>query len=76
MLLACRYRRRCALRRMYVRHKYEVAPQSAEIGAELPRQLRVGQHVTARHPVTRQLHDGTILTVKGSKYRWALCIGA
>lgn len=42
---------------------------------DVPRPLRVGQQVTARHPLTRQLHDGTILTTKGSKYRYVKCAG-
>jgi len=29
----------------------------------------VSQRVTARHPVTRQLHDGDVLTVAPSCYR-------
>ena len=32
---------------------------------------QVGQRVTARHPVTRQLHDGDILTTGGAYYRHA-----
>lgn len=36
---------------------------------ELPQPLRVGQAVVARHPTTRQLHDGTLLTVMGSRCR-------
>ena len=31
--------------------------------------VQVGQRVTARHPVTRQLHDGDILTTGGAYYR-------
>lgn len=31
--------------------------------------MQVGQRVTARHPVTRQLHDGDILTTGHSLYR-------
>jgi DIRP len=54
-----------------VRHKYEECGPGMEVPPEVPRPLRVGQEVTARHPVTRQIHDGVILTVKGSKYRWA-----
>lgn len=37
--------------------------------ADVPQQLRVGQRVTARHPVTRQLHEGRVLTVEGACYR-------
>lgn len=40
-----------------------------DLPPELPKPLAVGQEVTARHPATRQLHDGTILTCTGSKYR-------
>ena len=37
----------------------------------MPRPLMVGQRVTARHPATGQIHDGSILTVdhSNSKYR-------
>ncbi|GFR47546.1 hypothetical protein Agub_g9269 [Astrephomene gubernaculifera] len=55
--------------REHARLKYEEAAQGMDFPMELPRQLRVGQEVTARHPISRQLHDGVILTVKGSKYR-------
>ena len=34
--------------------------------------VQVGQRVTARPPVTRQLHDGDILTTGGSFLRCAL----
>lgn len=60
--------------REHVRRKYEEAGLGSEVPPELPRPLRVGQEVVARHPGTRQLHDGVILTVKGSKYRCA-CFG-
>ncbi|GIL51183.1 hypothetical protein Vafri_7252 [Volvox africanus] len=55
--------------REHARIKYEEVALGMEVPHELPRQLRVGQEVTARHPHTRQLYDGVILTVKGSKYR-------
>ena len=44
---------------------------SSEIPADMPRPLVVGQRVTARHPATCQIHDGSILTVDhaNSKYR-------
>lgn len=58
-----------ALRRDHVRLKYDEVGVGMEVPPELPRPLRVGQAVTARHPATRQLHDGQVLTVKGSKYR-------
>ncbi|MEW5313720.1 MAG: hypothetical protein WDW38_005261 [Sanguina aurantia] len=51
------------------RSKHEEAGAGAEVPAELPRPLRVGQEVTARHPGTRQLHDGQVLTAKGGRYR-------
>ena len=54
-----------------MRRKYEEVGVGMEVPPELPRPLRVGQEVTARHPLTRQLHDGVILTVKGNKYRCA-----
>lgn len=56
-----------------------------EVPPELPRPLKVGQAVVARHPITRQLHDGIILTIKSNKYRvqfnryaWLLatCVGS
>jgi hypothetical protein len=53
-----------------VRRKYDEVGLGADVPPELPRPLRVGQEVTARHPVTRQLHDGVILTIKGPMYRW------
>ena len=39
------------------------------LAATLPRQIAVGQAVIARHPVTWQLHDGTILTTAADNYR-------
>ncbi|KAI8476314.1 MAG: hypothetical protein J3K34DRAFT_516727 [Monoraphidium minutum] len=35
----------------------------------MPRPLRVGQAVVSRHPVTRRLADGIILTMQPSRYR-------
>ncbi|KAL6778067.1 hypothetical protein ACKKBG_A16795 [Auxenochlorella protothecoides x Auxenochlorella symbiontica] len=35
----------------------------AHDAGSMPRALGVGQRVTARHPATRQLHDGAVLTV-------------
>ena len=35
----------------------------------LPASLRVGERVTARHPVTREVHDGSILTTAPDRYR-------
>jgi hypothetical protein len=52
-----------------VRAKYEEVGLGGEVPPEIPRPLYVGEEVCARHPATRQLHDGVILTVKGTKYR-------
>ncbi len=59
-----------------VREKYEKSSYNTDIPAALPRQLTVSQRVTARHPVTRQLHDGDILTIAPDCYRRAphLCL--
>lgn len=40
-----------------------------ETPADMPRPLTVGQRVTGRHPLTRQIHDGTVLTVAPNAYR-------
>lgn len=53
-----------------VRAKYEEVGYGAQIPPDLPRQLQVGQRVTARHPVTRQIHDGDILTTAPKYYRF------
>ncbi|KXZ49229.1 hypothetical protein GPECTOR_22g820 [Gonium pectorale] len=55
--------------REHARMKYEEVAHGYEVPPDLPRQLRVGQEVTARHPGSGQLYDGVILTVKGNKYR-------
>ena len=52
-----------------VRGKYDKSSYNTDIPAALPRQLTVSQRVTARHPVTRQLHDGDILTIAPDCYR-------
>ncbi|CAL5228881.1 g12095 [Coccomyxa viridis] len=52
-----------------VREKYEKSSYNTDIPAALPRQLTVSQRVTARHPVTRQLHDGDVLTIAPDCYR-------
>jgi hypothetical protein len=39
------------------------------IAATLPRQVAVGQKVIARHPLTRQIHDGSVLTGGFDNYR-------
>ena len=40
-----------------------------ETPPDLPRPLTVGQRVTGRHSLTRQIHDGTVLTVAANAYR-------
>ncbi|WIA17880.1 hypothetical protein OEZ85_009380 [Tetradesmus obliquus] len=52
-----------------VRAAYEAAGLGMEVPPELPRPLKVAQAVVARHPGTRSLHDGIVLTIKSSKYR-------
>lgn len=42
---------------------------AAEAAPDAPRTLTVGQRVTARHPATGQLHDGSVLTIAASCYR-------
>jgi hypothetical protein len=37
--------------------------------ADLAHPLTVGQRVIARHPKTREMHDGSILTVDRCRYR-------
>lgn len=54
---------------MGVREKYEKSSYNTDIPPALPRQLTVSQRVTARHPVTRQLHDGDVLTIAPDCYR-------
>ncbi len=41
----------------------------SQLPAGVPPQLAVGQRVSARHPATRQLHEGGVLTVEGDSYR-------
>jgi hypothetical protein len=60
---------RSSMHRERVRAAYEAAGLGMEVPAELPRPLKVAQAVVARHPGTRSLHDGIILTIKSSKYR-------
>ena len=57
--------------REQVRAKYEEVGYGAQIPDHMPRQLQVGQRVTARHPVTRQIHDGDILTTAPKYYRYS-----
>ncbi len=46
-----------------------------ETPAEMPKPLYVGQRVMARHPITRHLHDGDVLTVAPNCYRWPRIYG-
>lgn len=55
--------------RNIVRAKYEEVGYGNETPAEMPKPLHVGQRVTARHPITRHLHDGDVLTVAPNCYR-------
>lgn len=48
---------------------YEEVAAGGLLPLEAPQQLQVSQAVVARHPVTRGLHDGIILSIKGPKYR-------
>ena len=52
-----------------MRRKYQEVGYNSEVPADFPRQLTVSQRVTARHPVTRQLHDGDVLTIAPDCYR-------
>ncbi|KAK9820084.1 hypothetical protein WJX72_005985 [[Myrmecia] bisecta] len=52
-----------------VRAKYDEVGLGGEAPADLPRALQVAQRVTARHPVTQQLHDGDVLTVAPTSCR-------
>ena len=54
-----------------MREKYQKSSYNTDVPAALPRQLTVSQRVTARHPVTRQLHDGDVLTIAPDCYRSA-----
>lgn len=48
---------------------YEAGGVGGEVPTDMPRPLRVGQSVVARHPGTRMAADGIVLTIKPSKYR-------
>ena len=52
-----------------VRAKYASLGPGVELPDAYPRQLQVGQKAVARHPITRQLHDGDVLTVTSNSYR-------
>lgn len=52
-----------------MRAVYEAGGVGGEVPTDMPRPLRVGQPVVARHPGTRTAADGIVLTIKPSKYR-------
>lgn len=54
-----------------VRTQYSELLQGSREGlpADLARPLYVGQRVIAIHPKTREIHDGSVLTVEHSKCR-------
>lgn len=54
---------------LQVRKKYEEVGLGMEVPPVFPRPLRVGQPVVARHPASRQLHDGIVLTAQRAQYR-------
>jgi hypothetical protein len=58
----------CACRER-VRGIYELGGVGGDVPTDMPRALRVGQSVVARHPATRMAADGIVLTIKPSKYR-------
>ena len=57
-----------------MRNTYKDHTPGAELPSDVPKQLQVGSRVTARHPLTRQLHDGDVLTVNYNSYRWIFLI--
>jgi hypothetical protein len=48
---------------------YEAGGVGSDVPTGLPRPLRVGQAVVARHPAVRAAADGIVLTIKPTKYR-------
>jgi hypothetical protein len=56
-------REKLAAYRDATRAAYAEAGKGAELAAELPPPLAVGQRVSAKHPKTRQVAEGAILTV-------------
>lgn len=59
----------CWVCRERVRAVYEAGGVGGDVPTDMPRPLRVGQSVVARHPATRTAADGIVLTIKPSKYR-------
>lgn len=52
------------------RHYHEVRIGHRDgLATDLPRPLTVGQRVTARHPKTKEIHDGSVLTVDRNRCR-------
>jgi DIRP/Myb-like DNA-binding domain len=62
-------RTKLEIHRKTTRNFYSQDHMDPAIAATLPRQVAVGQKVIARHPLTRQLHDGTVLTAGFNNYR-------
>ena len=56
--------------RMRCRAAYRAAAAGKPLPPDVPRQLAVGQRVTARHPETRTIHEGRVLTVELHAYRY------
>jgi hypothetical protein len=57
------------IHRKSARNFYNQEHMDPAVAATLPRQVAVGQKVIARHPLTRQIHDGTVLTAGFDNYR-------
>ncbi|KAL4524695.1 hypothetical protein Ndes2437B_g03526 [Nannochloris sp. 'desiccata'] len=62
-------RTKLKIHRKMTRNFYSQEHMDPAIAATLPRQVAVGQKVIARHPLTRQIHDGTVLTAGFDNYR-------
>lgn len=52
------------------RARCRAAYSGGALPPDVPAQLTVGQKVTARHPLTRHLHEGRVLTVERACYRY------
>lgn len=60
---------RCSVRACYEAFSLgDEAPDGIDLDS-IPKKIAVGQRVTARHPTTRQLHDGAVLTAGNNCYR-------
>lgn len=62
-------RTKLEIHRKMTRDFYSQEHMDPAIAATLPRQVAVGQKVIARHPLTRQIHDGSVLTAGFDNYR-------